>query len=202
MADVRRCQRLPEPSSTKSIDCQSPLVQPAAHPCSPADSHKQHGRAGLEYLHQRHVVHFDVKTDNLLGDLRDLANPVVKIADMGLSKRKASTFVSGNMRGTLPWMAPELFPNASALAVCPWDAVQYLASQSHKARPIRRPRPWQRRHVRYPLPRHSSPMLVPWLHVPGVMYNKRKVKPKASTFASCNMCPGGHKLIPLLLPWQ
>ena len=69
--------------------------------------------AGLEYLHTRRVVHFDVKTDNLLGDLRDLSNPVVKIADMGLSKRKATTFVSGNMRGTLPWMAPELFPNAT-----------------------------------------------------------------------------------------
>ena len=64
------------------------------------------------------MVHFDVKTDNLLGDLRDLSNPVVKIADMGLSKRKATTFVSGNMRGTLPWMAPELFPNATQ--VCAW----------------------------------------------------------------------------------
>ena len=72
--------------------------------------------AGLEYLHTRHVVHFDVKTENLLGDLRDLSNPVVKIADMGLSKRKATTFVSGNMRGTLPWMAPELFPNAASFA--------------------------------------------------------------------------------------
>ena len=67
----------------------------------------------------RHVVHFDVKTDNLLGDLRDLSNPVVKIADMGLSKRKATTFVSGNMRGTLPWMAPELFPNAASFAQVP-----------------------------------------------------------------------------------
>ena len=51
------------------------------------------------------------KADNLLGDLRDPQNPVVKIADMGLSKRKAATTVSGNMRGTLPWMAPELFPS-------------------------------------------------------------------------------------------
>lgn len=29
--------------------------------------------------------------------------------DMGLSKQRMATFVSGNMRGTLPWMAPELF---------------------------------------------------------------------------------------------
>ncbi|CAD7704185.1 unnamed protein product [Ostreobium quekettii] len=36
--------------------------------------------------------------------------PDVKIGDMGLSKRKLESFVSGNMRGTLPWMAPELLP--------------------------------------------------------------------------------------------
>lgn len=58
----------------------------------------------MEYLHSRRIVHFDLKCDNLLCDLRDLMRPVVKIGDLGLSKKKAATFVSGNMRGTLPWM--------------------------------------------------------------------------------------------------
>jgi hypothetical protein len=51
------------------------------------------------------MVHFDLKCDNLLCDLRDLLRPVVKIGDLGLSKRKSKqqTFISGNMRGTLPW---------------------------------------------------------------------------------------------------
>ncbi|GFR48701.1 hypothetical protein Agub_g10657, partial [Astrephomene gubernaculifera] len=65
---------------------------------------------GMEYLHSQSVVHFDLKADNLLCDLRDPGRPVVKIGDLGLSKKKKDSFVSGNMRGTLPWMAPELFP--------------------------------------------------------------------------------------------
>lgn len=68
----------------------------------------------MEYLHSRHVVHFDLKCDNLLADLRNTLQPLVKIGDMGLSKHKAATFMSGNMRGTLPWMAPEMFPAMSA----------------------------------------------------------------------------------------
>lgn len=58
---------------------------------------------GMEYLHLHFMVHFDLKCDNLLCDLRDLNKPVVKIGDLGLSKQKKGSFVSGNMRGTLPW---------------------------------------------------------------------------------------------------
>lgn len=43
------------------------------------------------------------RCDNMLVDLRDLQRPVVKIGDLGLSKTKKGSFVSGNMRGTLPW---------------------------------------------------------------------------------------------------
>ncbi|CAD7697292.1 unnamed protein product [Ostreobium quekettii] len=65
---------------------------------------------GMAFLHSRRVIHFDLKAANLLCDFRHLARPVVKIGDMGLSKRKLDSYVTGNMRGTLPWMAPELFP--------------------------------------------------------------------------------------------
>jgi serine/threonine protein kinase len=58
---------------------------------------------GMEYLHLHFMVHFDMKCDNLLCDLRDLNKPVVKIGDLGLSKTKKGSFISGNMRGTLPW---------------------------------------------------------------------------------------------------
>lgn len=42
-------------------------------------------------------------------DLRDLERVVVKVSDLGLSAKKSLQYIEGNMRGTLPWMAPELF---------------------------------------------------------------------------------------------
>ncbi|XP_072992046.1 uncharacterized protein [Typha latifolia] len=63
---------------------------------------------GMEYLHSKDVIHFDLKCDNLLVNLKDQSRPICKVADFGLSRMKLTTMVSGGMRGTLPWMAPEL----------------------------------------------------------------------------------------------
>ncbi|RCV09122.1 hypothetical protein SETIT_2G000900v2 [Setaria italica] len=63
---------------------------------------------GMEYLHSKDIVHFDLKCDNLLVNVKDPSHPICKVADFGLSKMKQATLVSGGMRGTLPWMAPEL----------------------------------------------------------------------------------------------
>jgi serine/threonine protein kinase len=37
-----------------------------------------------------------------------IRNELLQVGDFGLSKMKQATLVSGGMRGTLPWMAPEL----------------------------------------------------------------------------------------------
>ncbi|XP_030549989.2 uncharacterized protein LOC115754935 isoform X2 [Rhodamnia argentea] len=66
---------------------------------------------GMEYLHEKNIVHFDLKSHNLLVNMRDPQRPVCKIGDLGLSKIKQKTLVSGGVRGTIPWMAPELFIN-------------------------------------------------------------------------------------------
>ncbi|XP_048227623.1 uncharacterized protein LOC8277895 isoform X2 [Ricinus communis] len=68
---------------------------------------------GMEYLHGKNIVHFDMKCENLLVNMRDPQRPVCKIGDLGLSKVKQHTLVSGGVRGTLPWMAPELLSGKS-----------------------------------------------------------------------------------------
>ncbi|KAE9585018.1 putative protein kinase TKL-Pl-6 family [Lupinus albus] len=68
---------------------------------------------GMEYLHSKNIVHFDLKCDNLLVNLKDPLRPICKVGDFGLSKIKRNTLVSGGVRGTLPWMAPELLNGSS-----------------------------------------------------------------------------------------
>ncbi|XP_050222954.1 uncharacterized protein LOC126673045 isoform X2 [Mercurialis annua] len=68
---------------------------------------------GMEYLHSKNIVHFDLKCDNLLVNLKDPQRPICKVGDFGLSKIKRNTLVSGGVRGTLPWMAPELLNGSS-----------------------------------------------------------------------------------------
>ncbi|KAM7259653.1 hypothetical protein ACFE04_015394 [Oxalis oulophora] len=63
---------------------------------------------GMEYLHFKNIVHFDLKCENLLVNLRDPHRPICKVGDFGLSRIKQNTLVTGGVRGTLPWMAPEL----------------------------------------------------------------------------------------------
>ncbi|KAI6693412.1 hypothetical protein NL676_021122 [Syzygium grande] len=57
---------------------------------------------GMEYLHFKNIVHFDLKCDNLLVNLKDPRRPICKVADFGLSRIKQNTFGSGRIQGTLP----------------------------------------------------------------------------------------------------
>ncbi|KAI3709134.1 hypothetical protein L2E82_38893 [Cichorium intybus] len=68
---------------------------------------------GMEYLHGKSIVHFDLKCENLLVNMRDSHRPICKIGDLGLSKVKQHTLLSGGVRGTLPWMTPELLSGKS-----------------------------------------------------------------------------------------
>jgi serine/threonine protein kinase len=86
---------------------------------------------GMEYLHSKNIVHFDLKCENLLVNMKDTQRPICKIGDLGLSKVKQHTMVSGGVRGTLPWMAPELLNSKSnmvsekvdvySFGICLWE---------------------------------------------------------------------------------
>jgi len=61
---------------------------------------------GMIYLHSQNVIHCDLKTLNILMDKHNTP----KLCDFGLSRVKVhSKSVTGMIKGTVRWMAPELF---------------------------------------------------------------------------------------------
>ncbi|KAL0909581.1 hypothetical protein M5K25_020463 [Dendrobium thyrsiflorum] len=59
---------------------------------------------GLHYLHERNVVHRDIKCANILVH----ANGSVKLADFGLAKEISSFNYLKSCKGSVYWMAPEV----------------------------------------------------------------------------------------------
>lgn len=70
----------------------------------------------MEYLHAKRVVHFDLKTANLLVGFRE-RSPTAKVCDFGLSKQKQQTYVTGE-RGGHGLMAAGVAGGGSASKAC------------------------------------------------------------------------------------
>jgi len=71
---------------------------------------------GMDYLHAKRIVHFDLKAANMLIGWKE-GSPSAKVCDFGLSKTRSNTYCSGvtSLRGTLPWTAPEIIHTPKAV---------------------------------------------------------------------------------------
>ncbi|KAH6917489.1 STE/STE11 protein kinase [Coprinopsis sp. MPI-PUGE-AT-0042] len=69
--------------------------------------------AGLDYLHERGIIHRDLKSDNILVDY----SGTCKISDFGISKKASEMTRVGKayttLKGTIYWMAPEVLASTA-----------------------------------------------------------------------------------------
>ena len=66
---------------------------------------------GIEYIHRRNLVHFDLKPGNILVNLDKSTGEIVslKISDFGLCKTKKDKYSTAtDLAGTLAFIAPEM----------------------------------------------------------------------------------------------
>ncbi|KAJ3129905.1 hypothetical protein HK098_007659 [Nowakowskiella sp. JEL0407] len=78
---------------------------------------------GLSYLHERLIIHRDIKGGNILLT----ASGIAKIADFGISKKSDQGYayrpdMGMSFRGSIPWMAPEVVkPNGYSAKIDVWS---------------------------------------------------------------------------------
>jgi calcium/calmodulin-dependent protein kinase I len=68
---------------------------------------------GLRYLHDRNIVHFDIKPQNILYLVTSINDRIFKLTDFGASRKFANTrAIMAGTRGTRKYMAPDMTSGA------------------------------------------------------------------------------------------
>jgi serine/threonine protein kinase len=115
--------------------------------------------ASIQYLHQRRVIHRDIKFDNYLMDRRDMTDPACKIAltDFGLACRGVSpSRVFRDRVGTKRYWAPEMYDKAYTVKVDVWAMGVIMYGILTGRFPFRGEADIRRREVK--LPEHVHPV--------------------------------------------
>ncbi|XP_061875965.1 death-associated protein kinase 2-like [Colius striatus] len=84
---------------------------------------------GVEYLHARHIAHFDLKPENIMLQEKNVPKPQIKIIDFGLAQHLEDGVTFKSLCGTPQYIAPEVInyePLSSATDMWSIGVITYI----------------------------------------------------------------------------
>uniref|UniRef100_A0A669R250 Protein kinase domain-containing protein n=1 Tax=Phasianus colchicus TaxID=9054 RepID=A0A669R250_PHACC len=84
---------------------------------------------GVQYLHGRHIAHFDLKPENIMLQEKDVPKPQIKIIDFGLAQKLEDGVTFKSLCGTPQYIAPEVInyePLSSATDMWSIGVITYI----------------------------------------------------------------------------
>lgn len=95
--------------------------------------------SGLEFLHNKRIIHRDIKPQNIL-----LQGNTPRLADFGISRAMATSAVSSTIIGTDAYMSPEAFDGKRTEATDIWSTGVVLYQLLNGTLPFPQPHPTER----------------------------------------------------------